>query len=125
VPPGLRWPDIRRTRIFGRIRRGPGVRTTVVVTHPTAADAASEIARPTLTLLAPDGQRRSVTELELPPHGSRHADLDDLFPDAADIVGADGHGTLRVRDTGARLYGYYFVETDGARTVPICHLLGG
>ncbi len=32
---------------------------------------------------------------------------------------------VRVRDTGARLYGYHFVETDGARSLPIDHLMGG
>jgi hypothetical protein len=52
------------------------------------------------------------------------APIDDLFADAQVVLGRSGEGTFRVRDTGARLYGYHLTE-GFERTIPICHLVGG
>ena len=81
--------------------------------------------RPQLTLVSSDGTRKLTHEVEIPVHGCLLADVTDLFPEAPQLLGESGSGTLRVRDTGARLYGFYYVESDRARTVPVCHLIGG
>jgi hypothetical protein len=125
VPAGVRWPDIRRTRVFGRVRIDRGRRTRVFLSHPVAGTDHGAPARPQLTLVSSDGTRKLTHEVELPAHGCLLAEVTDLFPEAPEFLGGSGSGTLRVRDTGARLYGFYYVESDRARTVPVCHLIGG
>lgn len=125
VPEGVAWMDIRRTRIFGRVATDGGARTMVFLAHPVGTTGWTTVARPLLTLLSADGTRRTTTEVDLPPHGCLLADVTELFPDAAAVLGPDGTGTLRVRDTTARLYGFYWVERPGAHTMPLCHLIGG
>ena len=61
----------------------------------------------------------------VPPRAACWPNVRDLFPEATQLLGAAGTGVVRVRDTSARLYGYYFVETEGSRTIPVCHLIGG
>jgi hypothetical protein len=127
IPPGVRQPDIRRTRTFGRVKVGGGVRTRIHIGHPVSAtgDYAAE-ARPTLTLIDMSGTRRVARETAaIPPHGGIVIDVQDFFPEAGEILGGTGAGTLRVRDTSARLYGYYLAETHGRQTFPLCHLIGG
>ena len=125
VPAGVRWPDIRRTRVFGRVRVDGGHRTYVFLSHPVAGQDHGAPACPRLTLVSSDGTRKLTHQVELPVHGCLLAEVTDLFPEAPQFLGATGSGTLRVRDTDARLYGFYFVESDHARTVPVCHLIGG
>ena len=127
VPAGVRWPDIRRTRVFGRVRLGGGLRTRVFLSHPMPGTDRASVAPalPQLTLVSSDGTRKLTHQVELPAHGCLLADVTDLFPEAPQFLGESGSGTLRVRDTGARLYGFYYVESDRARTVPVCHLIGG
>ena len=125
VPPGVRAPDIRRTRTFGRVVSGQGRTSSVFLANPAGTHGYDVVARPVLTLLDLTGERRSTAELEIRPHGCAYVSVPALFPDATDVLGPGGEGVLRVRDTGARLYGFYFVETEGARSVPICHLVGG
>jgi hypothetical protein len=125
VPAGVRWPDIRRTRVFGRVRLGRGLRTRIFLCHPVTGTDQSAPASPQLTLVSSDGTLKRTHQLELPAHGCLLADVTDLFPDAVELLGECGSGALRVRDTGARLYGFYYVESDQARTVPVCHLIGG
>jgi hypothetical protein len=127
VPAGLRWPDIRRTRVFGRVRIDGGRRTRLFLCHPVAGTdhAPAAPALPQLTLVSSDGTRKLTHQVELPARGCLLADVTDVFPEAPQFLGESGSGTLRVRDTGARLYGFYYVESDRARTVPVCHLIGG
>jgi hypothetical protein len=125
VPPGLTWPGGRSTRTFSRVRLADGVTTRIFIGYPASASDDLEPARPRLTLINAAGTDRLTTELELPVHGCVSATIDELFPDAAALLSPEGHGLLRVRDTGARLYGYHAVETEGARSFPIDHLVGG
>ena len=125
VPAGARWPDIRRTRVFGRVRVGRALRTYVFLSHPLAGRGHGAPAKPQLTLVSSDGTRKLTHRVELPTHGCLLAEVTKLFPEAPHFLGESGAGTLRVRDTDARLYGFYFVDSDYARTVPVCHLIGG
>ena len=128
VPPRVPFPDVRRTRIFGRVCTGAGLRAMVFLAHPLAARSDSidtAPATPTLTVLDPTGQHRASAVVEIPPHGCKLGEIQDLVPGAAQILAAEDSGTVRVRDTGARVYGYYWVERSGAQTFPVCHLVGG
>ncbi|MGZ6928194.1 MAG: hypothetical protein ACXVJF_15915 [Acidimicrobiia bacterium] len=125
VPDGVRWPDIRRTRIFGRVDATDGRRTVLFLAFPVAGAAPVAPTRPLLTLVSADGTRRSTTEVELAPHGGLLAPVDELFADAAEILGPEGRGQVRVRDTSSRLYGYTWVEHPHAATFPLDHLIGG
>jgi hypothetical protein len=78
-----------------------------------------------LTLLDASGEHRLTREITLAPHGSLLAPVDELFPDAASLIGPSGIGALRVRDTTARLHGYAALQMDGAHTLAIDHLTGG
>jgi hypothetical protein len=127
VPPGVSGPDIRRTRVFTRVRHGGPATTSIYLAYPGPVDADPGIvARPLLTLLDLTGRERATAEVEVPIHGCVFADLGELFgPAAAEVLGNDCAGALRVRDTTARLYGYHLVEVPGARSVTIDHLVGG
>ncbi|MEP6624943.1 MAG: hypothetical protein ABJC79_10900 [Acidimicrobiia bacterium] len=125
VPDGVQWMDLRRTRIFGRVRSDDMARTKLFLAQPVGTTGWTTTARPLLTLISADGTRRSTTEVELAPHGCLLADVTELFDDAHEILGPSGCGAVRVRDTTARLYGFYWVERPGARTLPLCHLIGG
>jgi hypothetical protein len=123
VPPGSRQPDIRRTRVFGRVDLSHGKQTWIHLAYPVASGAALPSSATTLTLLAPDGERL-VREMSLAPHGSRLASIEELFPTASAFLGEAGVGALRVRDKTARLYGYAAVESTGC-SLAIDHLTGG
>lgn len=125
VPPDVTWPAVRRTRTFGRVRVGSGARTTIFLTHPRSDQTHDAVAEPTATLLDTSGTSRVQKTLHIPAGGFACFDIEELFPEAKALLGPTGFGTLRIRDTGAKLYGYYFVETPGAKTFPICHLIGG
>ena len=127
IPPGVTMPDIRRTRVFTRVRSDEQARTWLFLAYPAPIDAEpTAVARPLLTLLDSSGRRRATTEVEIPVHGCLLAELTELFgAEVAEVLGPEHAGALRVRDTGARLYGYHLVEVDGARSVVIDHLVGG
>jgi len=125
MPPECRQPDIRRTRIFGRVVVGADRRTWIHLAHPVADDGEHAASATLLTLLDGSGEHRSTREVALPPHGSLLSTVEDLFPEAAELLGPSGTGVLRVRDTTARLYGFAALEVDGARTIAIDHLTGG
>jgi hypothetical protein len=119
------WPDIRRTRTFGRALVGEGLRTWLFVGYPVGGPAPDGPAATTVSLLDPAGSVRGVCEVELAPHGFLHAAVDELFPDAGRLLGPAGAGTVRVRSTAARFFGYHAVEAPGAGTVAVDHLIGG
>ncbi len=125
VPETSRMPDIRRTRIFGRVATGSGRRTWIHLAYPVGQDAKLEPSATLLTLLDLDGRQVGTKEIALAPHGSVSASLDDLFPDAEAELAPSGVGVLRVRDTTARVFGFAAREVDGAQTVAIDHLTGG
>ena len=125
VPPGVRWMDIRRTRIFGRVDQTVGHRTSIFLAHPVGQSDVGSTTSPLLTLISADGTRRAETTVPLAPHGCVQFAVDELFADADDVLGPDGFGQLRVRDTGARLYGYSWVDHPTAATFPLDHLIGG
>lgn len=125
VPPGLRVPDVRRTRTFGRVLVGAGRRSWIFLANPAGRDPYDGVAHPSVTLLDRSGVEQAVVDLELPPHGSVLLDVADAFPDATKMLGTTGSGIVRVRDTTARVYGFSFVETAGSTTIPIDHLVGG
>jgi hypothetical protein len=125
VPPGVRFPDVRRTRVFGRARVGASVRSLVVLGHPCADPDRAEATEPHLTLLDASGRTVASGAVTIPAHGCVLFDVADWFGITPDALGSDGRGMVRVRDTAARLYGYHFVETQGARNVVADHLLGG
>ena len=57
----------------------------------------------------------------MPPRGCVLADVRDLFPEAEGAARRlPARVWLRVRDTAARLYGYYFVETEGCTHHSLC-----
>ena len=122
--PGVPGPLVRRTRVTAPVRVGEGVNSWLFLAHPVAGgDAAPAPVR--LTLLDTDGERVAVHLTELPAHGGLCRPLDDLFPDAVGLLGPTGRGTVHVRSTEARLYGYAWTETAGEPTFPIDHLIGG
>ena len=125
VPPGVALPDIRRTRVFTRVRAEAPDRTSIFLAYPAPVGHEAEPARPLLTLIDPSGTRRTQTERSIPVHGCVLTDLADLFPDWRDVLGPQGYGAVRVRDTGARLYGYHLVERAPTRNVTFDHLVGG
>ena len=125
VPDGVQSPDIRRTRTFGRVEVRDPSTTTLFLANPAGRDPYDVTACPVLTLLDLAGNKVATADVELPPRGCILADVRELFPAATQLLGSSGAGVLRVRDTSARLYGYYFVETEGSRTMAICHLIGG
>ena len=92
--------------------------------YPAGCDGYDVVAKPLLTLVDMAGNKVATCEVVVPPRGclrERGAPLP--RGDAAARRGRTG--VVRVRDTSARLYGYYFVETEGSRTIPVCHLIGG
>jgi hypothetical protein len=121
VPDGIGVPDVRRTRIFSRVRCGPGERPVILLAHPVSpgGDDTSS-ARPTLRLLDTTGRVRSEVEPVIAPHGFVAGTVDELFG----VQGLD-RAVVRVRDTEHKLYGYHLVDIDGARSVPIDHFVGG
>jgi len=125
VPDGVRWPDIRRTRIFGRVDETAGRETWISLAYPIATGGTGDRTHPLLTLLSADGSRRAERLIELHPHGGLIAPLRELMPEVQDVLGPDGFGQLRVRDTEARLYGYSWVKHPSASTFPLDHLIGG
>ncbi len=125
IPDGVHMPDIRRTRTFGRVDVGSRSTTWLYLANPAGREGYDVTANPLLTLVDMAGNKVATCQVEVPPHGCVLADVRDLFPEAERLLGDAGTGVLRVRDTAARLYGYYFVETEGARTIPVCHLIGG
>jgi hypothetical protein len=121
---GVPGPLVRRTRVTAPVRTADGVRSWLFLSHPVAAgDAPPASVR--LTLVDADGQGVAVESTELPAHGALCRAVDDLFPDAAGLLGPSGRGTVHVRSTEARLYGYVWTETAGEPTFPIDHLIGG
>ena len=125
IPSGASWPDIRRTRIFCRVRTGHTSRSMLFLAHPVASPSHDIVARPTLTLLSPDGKGQETVTVKLPPHGCLLTDITTLFPAATSLCGDAEFGVVHVRDTEARLYGFHFLETPGAQSVVIDHLVGG
>jgi hypothetical protein len=125
VPPGVVLPDIRRTRVFTRVRAASPDRTSIFLAYPAPPGLVAEPARPCLTLIDPSGTRRTQVELSVPVHGCVLGEVTDLFPDWREVLGPEGYGAVRVRDTGARLYGFHLVERAGARNVTFDHLVGG
>ena len=129
VPPGVRWIDIRRTRVFGRVDQTAGRRTWIFLGYPVGGGSSTGTAgtgtEPRLTLISADGRHRRETTVRLARHGCRLATIDELFPDADDVLGPQRIGQIRVRDTAARLYGYSWVEHPTAETFPLDHLIGG
>jgi hypothetical protein len=123
VPPGISLPDVRRTRTFGRVRVDGQARTFVHLGYPAPREE-QRVSTATMTLVDTGGAKVAVREVAIPAHGAAFGELTEFFPEASRLLGS-GSGVLRVRDTEARLYGFYFVETDGASTGPICHLIGG
>lgn len=121
VPPGVGVPDVRRTRVFARVRGGGGERSTVFVGHPVSpgGDACAPT-RPILRLLGLDGTLLAEAPVEVAPGGFVSGTVEELFG-----VDPRAHAVVRVRDTGARLYGYHMVEMPGARSVVVDHLVGG
>lgn len=124
VPPRLAMPDVRRTRTFGLVRAGGGSRTHLFLANPAGRHGYDVTAEPTLRLFDTQGTPVAETSLRLAPHAGRWFDVDDLFPGAAELLGSEGTGTVRVRDTEARVYGW-FVVGDRGRTVMFDHLVGG
>ena len=125
VPDGVRWMDIRRTRVFGRVDQSDGRRTWIYLAHPVGQVDSGPTTSPVLTLISADGTRRSAATIELPAHGCACFAIDELLADWRDVLGAEGFGQLRVRDTEARLYGYSWVDHPTATTFPLDHLIGG
>jgi len=127
VPPGVALPDIRRPRTFGRVRVGDGLHSRVFIGHPSGSRVLYEnIASPVLTLVDMTSTRKATWQgPDLPPHAALLVDIEEAFPEARELLGPSGSGTVRIRDTNARLFGYYMTETDGAATFPLCHLIGG
>ena len=125
IPDGVKMPDIRRTRTFGRVDVGEGSTTWLYLANPAGCDGYDVVANPLLTLVDMAGAKVATCSVVVPPRGCLLANVQDLFPEATELLGAAGTGVVRVRDTSARLYGYYFVETEGSRTIPVCHLIGG
>lgn len=125
IPPGVRAFDIRRTRTFGRVSVGAGIRNRIFLAHPVADNGHYDtVAKPSLSLLDSSGAVRAKRDIEIQARGCCAWDVEELFEGVGDLL-ADGKGVVRVRDTTARLYGYYMAERTGARTFPICHLIGG
>lgn len=121
---GVPGPLVRRTRVTAPVRTGDGVRSWLFLAHPLAGDDAPP-ANVRLTLLDAEGERVGVHLTELPAHGAICRSVEDLFPEAAELLGPCGRGTVHVRSTEARLYGYVWTETAGEPTFPIDHLIGG
>jgi hypothetical protein len=124
LPAGVPSAGVRRTRVTGRVATGPDVRSWLFLAYPVTSGGGPNV-RALLTLLDASGQERATHELTLPAHGGWCGSLDQLWPDLAVHLGATSVGTVRVRSTEARLYGYSWIERAGARTFPICHLIGG
>ena len=125
VPEGVRWMDIRRTRIFGRVDQSDGRRTWIYLAHPVGQVDAGASTAPLVTLISADGERQRMATVDLPAHGCVAFAVDELFPDWADALRPEGTGQLRVRDTEARLFGYSWVDHPTAATFPLDHLIGG
>ena len=130
---GLPEPLIRRTRVTGRVATGEGVVAWVYVGHPVALTAEARTgagsslapAAVTLTLLDSEGRERATHCVVLPAHGGLCTAVRDLWPELDDLLAPAGIGTVRVRSTDARLYGYSWIEEQNSVTFPICHLIGG
>jgi hypothetical protein len=124
APQGLPSPGVRRTRVTGRVAAGAGVTSWLTLAYPLAHGDAPAV-RARLTLLDADGAEQGTHDVELLPHGGWCGRLDELWPDLAERLGQTAAGTVRVRCTEARLYGYSWIERENSRTFPICHLIGG
>jgi hypothetical protein len=124
VPPRFPSPDVRRTRVFGLVRLGAGERTHVFLANPAGRDDYEVRSETVLTLVDETGCTVATAEVQLAPHGGRWFDLDLVFPTGRAALEPTGVGALRVRDTTARVYGYFVIE-NGGQTVMIDHLVGG
>ncbi len=60
VPPGVRWRDVRRTRVFGRVDQSDGRRTRLFLAYPAGQPAWGPPTSPLLTLISADGTRRGA-----------------------------------------------------------------
>ena len=130
---GLPEPLIRRTRVTGRVASGEGLIAWLFVAHPVASTPEARCDRRdsmpsaavTLTLLDSEGRERAMKTVDLPAHGGLCAAVRDLWPELDALLAPVGTGTVRVRSTEARLYGYSWIEEPDSLTFPICHLIGG
>jgi hypothetical protein len=125
VPAGSWLPDVRRSRSFVRARTGGGYRTRLLVANPSGSPHYDVTAHTLCTLIDPQGTRRTTAEIEIPPHGFLDLDVTTLFPDASEVLGPEGIGTVHLRSTDARLYGVHVLEHPSSATVAIDHLVGG
>ncbi len=79
----------------------------------------------TLTLLDSEGRERATRAVELPAHGALLTSVRDVWPNLDELLAPAAIGTVRIRSTEARLYGYSWIEEQRSLTFPICHLIGG
>lgn len=125
VPAGVAEAQVHRTRVFSRVRHNGVARTGLFLANPAGRDGYDHTAIPRVTLLDPTGRVCATTELAIAPHGFVWIGLDELFPEGCPKLGPTGWGALRIRDTGARLYGYHVVESAHSGSVVLDHLVGG
>jgi hypothetical protein len=130
---GLPEPLIRRTRVSGRVATGSGLTSWLYLALPMASrsgavrDGLASIgaADVDLVLLDSEGRERATARVVLSPHGGLCTAVRDIWPSLDELLAPAEIGTIRVRSTDARLYGYSWIEERDSLTFPICHLIGG
>jgi hypothetical protein len=125
VPPGTGLPDVRRTRVFGRVYLAEGAVPRVYLANPGSSSDYQLTAHATLSLIRSSGTESLQREVALSPHGCFLGSVTDLFPEADSLLADTAFGTVRVRSTDARLYGFYWVERERGVRIPIDHFVGG
>jgi hypothetical protein len=125
VPPGLPWPDLRRTRIFSRAVLGHGHRTEIVLANPSSRPDFDVTATPLVRVLDLAGEEVGSFTLTIPPNGAVTFDPAEMIGAAVERLGPTGAAVITLRDTTARLYGYCAIDRPGAAAIRFDHLIGG
>jgi hypothetical protein len=124
VPPGVPLVDIRRTRIFTRVRLQDQGAMRIHLANPSADPEYDVTANATVRLFGLEGEEVGVHELSLAPHGCALVDVREAFSRGLSERGPAFQGSLRVRSTEARLIGTHMID-DGSSSVVVDHLVGG
>jgi hypothetical protein len=118
--------DGGRTRVFSRILVSDDYETTLVVVYPRSATGDAPVSQTTVSLISADGSERLKTVVAIRPQGALFASIEELFPHArAFLERSSGVGTVRVRDTTARLFGFHIVRQRRTNSIALDHLIGG
>jgi hypothetical protein len=119
-------PKPGRTRIFARVLEDANFETFVFLAYPAHDPDVENEVTVDLTLVAGNGRARLETSTRIPVHGASFESIGVLFPDAREFLASSGGaGTVKVRCTTARLFGYHVVRQKRSGTLACDHLIGG